>query len=281
MTAVLGGLGAAATFTVTALLVSRATTFVPGVSLAAVALSLGLLLVLPFVIGAGIPDGLDAESGRWLVISGVANATAFACSYTSLGLGQVGAVAPIMSTEGAFAALFAILAGEEISGPVGVSLVVIAVGVSLAATGSRRHAVDRSRARTAVALALVAAVLFGMALYAVGRASTELPIAWVLMPTRVFGAIFIALPLWLRGDLSMPVRALPYAAAIAVLEASGWAFYAIGARESLAVTAVLCSQFAAFAAVAAAILFHERLSRMQVAGLVTTAIGVAALSVLQ
>jgi drug/metabolite transporter (DMT)-like permease len=47
------------------------------------------------------------------------------------------------------------------------------------------------------------------------------------------------------------------------------------------VAAVLASQFAALAVIAAFLLFGERLTRTQVAGVVAIAIGVAALSALR
>ena len=54
-----------------------------------------------------------------------------------------------------------------------------------------------------------------------------------------------------------------------------------GARHNIAVAAVLSSQFAALAAVAAYFLFRERLSRVQLVGVVTIVAGVAVLTALQ
>jgi multidrug transporter EmrE-like cation transporter len=55
----------------------------------------------------------------------------------------------------------------------------------------------------------------------------------------------------------------------------------LGSRHSIAVSAVLASQFAALAAVTAFVLFHERLTRVQLAGIAVIAVGVAVLSALQ
>ena len=288
MTAILGGLGATLAFTGTSLLIAHTTTIIPGVTIAALAMTIGLVIVLPFAVTGGIPEGLNEGSAGWLVVGGLANVVAFLCVYSALGVGQVGAVAPIVSTEGAFAAICAFIGGEQISTPIAIALAVIAAGVVLVArgkpadpTGERsREAVLPSTAHAAVRLALAGALLFGLSLYAIGRASEELPVAWVLLAPRIFGTLLVTAPLWARGRLTVPRSAWPYVTAIAVLEAIGLAFYAIGARESLAVTAVLASQFAAFATVAAAILFHERLRRSQVAGLVTVAVGVGTLSAL-
>jgi multidrug transporter EmrE-like cation transporter len=53
---------------------------------------------------------------------------------------------------------------------------------------------------------------------------------------------------------------------------------AFGSRESIAITAVMGSQFAAFAAVAAFLLFGERLARVQLVGVVLIVVGVTVLA---
>ena len=63
-----------------------------------------------------------------------------------------------------------------------------------------------------------------------------------------------------------------------VCEVAGFALFAFGARHGIAVAAVLASLFAAIAAVAAHVLFRERLARTQVAGVVLIVVAVAALS---
>jgi drug/metabolite transporter (DMT)-like permease len=280
MTAVLAGLGAALAFTCTALLISRATTMIPALSVAAGAMVVGLVLVLPLVLWVGIPPGLSATSAQWLLLAGVANVVGFLFAYSALGIGKVGAITPIVSTEGAFAAIFAIIGGEHLSLAVALTLAVVAAGVILAATSSQSASATHAGSRRAIALALGAAPSFGLALYAVGRASADLPIVWVLLPARLMGTAFVALPLALRSRLIITRRAAPYVVGIAFFELLGLALYSDGSRDSLAVTAVLCAQFAAFATLAAAVLFHERLGRTQIAGLATIVAGVTALSAL-
>ena len=279
MTAILGGLGATLAFTGTSVLISHTTNLVPGVTIAALALTIGLVIVLPFAVASGVPDDLEGGALGWLVLGGVANVAAFLCTYSALGLGQVGTVAPIVSTEGAFVAIFAFIGGEQVSTPIAISLAVIAGGVVLVARSAPGSSEGGHTGR-AIRLALGGAFLFGLSLYSIGRASNELPISWVLLGPRVFGTLLITAPLWLRTSPRVPRKAWLYITAIAVLEAVGLASYAIGTRDSIAVTAVLASQFAAFAAVAAAFLFHERLRRSQIAGLVTIAVGVGVLSAL-
>ena len=61
---------------------------------------------------------------------------------------------------------------------------------------------------------------------------------------------------------------------------SGWEF-AWGAQDSIGITSVLGSQFAAFSAVGAYFFFGERLRRIQVVGVAAILVGVGLLAVLR
>ena len=73
----------------------------------------------------------------------------------------------------------------------------------------------------------------------------------------------------------MTREALPLVLVAGVFEVVGFALFAFGARHGIAVSAVLSSQFAAIAAIAAYVLFRERLSPVQLAGVGVIVIGVA------
>jgi drug/metabolite transporter (DMT)-like permease len=83
------------------------------------------------------------------------------------------------------------------------------------------------------------------------------------------------LPLALTGRLRLTRAAAPLVVTGGVCEVLGFASFALGARDGLAVAAVLASQFAALAGLAAFLLFCERLSRMQLSGVAIVAVGVA------
>ena len=130
----------------------------------------------------------------------------------------------------------------------------------------------------ATLLAVGAAVAVGFSLYAVGRVSISLPVAWALIPSRIVGVVAVSLPLLLRSELRITREALPLVLVSGVCEVAGFACFALGARHGIAVAAVLASLFAAIAAVAAYVLFRERLARAQVAGVALIVVAVAALS---
>jgi drug/metabolite transporter (DMT)-like permease len=97
----------------------------------------------------------------------------------------------------------------------------------------------------------------------------------------VVGVTVVAVPLLCTGRLRVTRAAAPYLVVGGVCEVLGLASFTVGARHGLAVSAVLASQFGAIAAVAGFVAFRERLGRVQVAGIVAIAAGVALLTALQ
>lgn len=280
MTAVLGGLGAAICFAVATLCSSRTSRMIgPGSVLAWVAL-VGLAVVGPFVLLGGVPGALDAKAVGWLALSGIGNAAGLLFAYTGLRSGKVGVVAPIVSTEGAVAALIALAAGERITLPIAVTLVLIAAGVLLAALAADA-AIGAGGTRRPAVFAAGAAVSFGVSLYATARVGRELPIAWAVLPGRLIGVALVALPLAASSRLRLSRGAAPLVLLAGACEVGGFASFTVGARDAIAVSAVLASLFAAFATIAAYFLFRERLVRDQRIGVAGIVLGVALLSVLR
>ena len=284
--AILGGLGAAVAWAVTLLCTSRATRMIGSGSVLAWVMLTGFCIVVPWGAVVGVPDDLDRGSAAWLLIAGLGNILGLFLVYTALREGKVGIVGPIVSTEGAIAAVLAVLAGESLAVGSAAMLVLIAVGIALAATTADSDdvaevttAVERHRSVTVVAL--LAACSFGTSIYATARASAELPIAWAVAPPRILGVLFVFLPLAATSRLRLTRPALPLVVTAGIAEVVGFALFAVGSRHGVAVAAVLASQFAAIAAVAAYFLFRERLTRVQVAGVATVVIGVAVLTALQ
>ncbi len=282
MISVAGGIGAALAFSATTLCYVRLSRMIgPYVVLAWVML-VGLAITIPLVAVAGVPRGLDAVEVGWLALAGFGNVGGLVLTYMALRSGKVALVAPITSTEGAIAALISIAAGEKLAAASALTLAVIVTGILLASTGhTTPNEEPRADGLNTVVLAILAAVAFGASLYAVGRVGRDLPLAWALLPARAVGVGAVALPLALTSRLHLPRPALPFALAGGTCEVIGITAYTVGARHGIAVSAVLASQFGAIAALAGFFLFRERLTRLQVLGVVAIAVGVTVLSVLQ
>ena len=237
-------------------------------------------MTLPWAAAQGNPH-VDAASTGWLVLAGAGNCVGLLLVYSAVRIGKVGVVAPIVSTEGAIAAVIAIAAGEMLAGGTALALAVVVAGTILAGATGEPSIPGATRGRKAALLAGVAALSFGSSLYATGQVGTELPLGWAVLPPRIFGVLVIALPLAIAGRLTLTRRAAPYVVASGLAEVAGFASYALGARHGIAVSAVLASQFGAVAAVAAYVVFGERLARPQAVGVAAIAAGVAVLTALQ
>jgi len=278
MVAVLGGLGAAACWATATLCASRSTRLIGAWSVLAWVMLVGFVVTAPLVLAAGVPDALGAHELGWVALSGAGNVGGLLFAYKALRVGKVSIVAPITSTEGAIAAVLAIVAGETLGAGAGLMLIVIAVGVVLASMGPGGGSGDPLRATL---FAAAAALCFGVSLFATARASAALPLIWAVFPARLLGIVVVALPLAATRRLRITREALPLVVASGLCEVAGFASYALGSRHGIAVAAVLASQFAALAAIAAYFLFHERLTRLQLAGIAAIALGVAVLTAVQ
>lgn len=289
MIALVCGLVTAALWATTLLGSSRSTRLIGAWSTLAWVMIVGLTVAVPLLVMTGAPVSFSDYELVHLVAAGLANSGGLLLVYTALRRGKVALVGPIVSTEGAIGATLAIIAGDPVTAAAAGLLAIIAFGVVLAAMERPGDApADAGPPRAAggstavtVAFALGGALLFGVNLYATSRIASQLPIAWVILPARLAGVLGVSLPLILTRRLRITRAAVPLVILVGLAEVAGMATFAIGARESAAVTSVIASQFAGIAALVAFLLFGERLSRVQVAGVVIIAIGVGSLAALQ
>jgi drug/metabolite transporter (DMT)-like permease len=274
--AIAGGLGAAFAWALATLCSARASRTIGAVPTLAWVMLVGLVPAVAVVLVAGGHAPQGSEIG-WLALSGLGNVAGLGLVYAAMRRGQVGVVAPISSTEGAVAAAIAIVLGEHVSPGMGAALALAVAGVVLVAAAY--GTAGRTRP-SAVAFACCAAAAFGASIYATGRVSQDLSVAWAMLPARAVGVAFVTLPLLALRRLSGPGPATRLVVVTGLAEILGFALYAVGARHDIAVAAVLASQFAALAVIGSVVLYRERLTRWQTVGIVLIAIAVAVLSAL-
>lgn len=290
--AIVGGLGAAVSWAVATLCSSRSSRMIGASSVLAWVMIVGFTVgVVPAILEAPTAASLDPGTVAGLVVVGLSHTTGLLLAYLALTVGRVSIVAPITSTEGAISAIIAVALGDPMSLPLAIVLAVITTGIILAAiersadpppespAGRRTH--DPAMNRRAVLLAISAAAAFSIGLVVSARLGATVPLSWIVVASRGVGVVVIALPLILRGRLRLSRRALPLVIVSGVLEAAGQVLFVVAAQDGVAVAAVLGSQFAAIAVVVAFFLFGERLTKVQAAGIVTIATGVATLSLLR
>jgi drug/metabolite transporter (DMT)-like permease len=307
--AIIGGLGAAIMWAAATLASSRSSRMIGSRVVLAWIMIVGTIVGLPLALASGVPTDVEPDVWLLLLIAGASYSGGLYAAYRALTIGKVSIVAPIVATEGALAAVLAILLGDALAlGSIAV-LFVIATGVVLSsmeparpdvpagdieltadaldgpapAAGSYAASAEPAHTdtRQAVLLSLVAALIFAVGIVSSGTAASMIAPIWVSLSSRIVGLVLVALPLILQRRLTLTRAVLPLVLLSGTAEIVGSTLSAWGATDSIAIVAVLGSQFAAIAAVAAYFLFGERLSRLQTAGVVTIVIGVTILALLQ
>ncbi|MFM7146730.1 MAG: EamA family transporter [Actinomycetales bacterium] len=289
MISILFGLATATFFSVSSLAASRAVRTISSPATVAWAMTFGGLLLLPWIVISGPAPQVNVVDLVWWCAAGAGNIIGLLLAYVAFRHGKVGLITAIVSTEGAIAAVIAVAFGESLLPIAGLILLVIMVGIVLAALAPDPAPIALERPAVAVGLGVLASAAFGVSLFAFGHLSDAMPLPWLLMSTRVIGVVVIALPMlvWYlarssrfeRSDATARFRkALPYVLTISVSEVVGFVCFTLGTREAIAVTSVLASMYAPLTAVAAYLLFKERLGRWQIVGVAVVITGVIGLS---
>jgi drug/metabolite transporter (DMT)-like permease len=281
MIAVIAGLTAALAWALATLAAARASRSLGPWSTTAWVVLVGLLVVLPLLAVEAPVGPVVTEDIALLTVAGVGYVIGMLLNYAALTGGKVPVTAPIVSTEGAIAATLAVLTGEAATPLLAALLGLIALGIFVVALqpGGGVDALSGDGARY-VGFAFAAAMIFGVGLYASGRASEAVPGSWVVAAGRIAGVLCLTLPLALGRRLQLQRDVLPFIVFAGVAEVVGVYAYAWGARESIAITAVLSSQFAVMAALMAHAL-GERITGRQWLGVAAVTVGVVAITLIR
>ena len=268
MTAVLAGLGAAAAWATTTVLVAKGARSMPLMNFAyGFVLYQAILLAVPALIwlaGSSVHVG-DLIGG---ILAGGFQAVGMVTLSLAFQRGNVGLVAPILSLEGVFAAVFALIDGATLATLGAIGIVVATVG---ALALGLIHMTGRNGA--AVAISLGAAACFGSVLWLVGRSSLDpVVVVWIFNATA---AVVLRTTLLIRGRRTVHMVERPALALAALLNSFGFIAFSIGAQDSLPVTAVIAAQSAVASAIAGLLFLDERLTKAELAGIGVLVVGVS------
>jgi drug/metabolite transporter (DMT)-like permease len=235
------------------------------------------LLALLFV-----PGVLSGDAVVVGIASGVVGAIGMGLLYAALSRGQMGIVSPITAVlSGAIPVVVGVLLGETLSTLAFAGIVTAGLAVILVSRESGPH---KKTPTHAIVLAVASGMAIGGYLSILGTAPEDSGI-WVATVGRWFSSVLVigalvATVLRTRGSSS---AAFPWGLALAAgaLDALANAVFQLAAQRGLlAIVAVIGSLYPAATVVLARYLLHERLSRIQVVGvlLALSAAGVLALS---
>jgi uncharacterized membrane protein len=247
---------------------------VPVIVVLALVEGVGLLAVLVVIAVTGEPlPGTRAI--LFAVGAGTAGAVALGCFYRALAIGTMSIVAPISSTGVALPVIVGVATGDRPSAVVSVGLAVAIVGVLLASREQHEDAEAAAAGRTAVWLALAAALGFG-SYFVFSDVAADSSVPWLLVFSRVLIVpVLIAIALVRRAPA--PARSSLLVLAIAgLLDVSATGLYGLAnTKGALSVVSVVGALYPVATVLLARVLLGERIRRVQQVGVAAAMVGVA------
>jgi drug/metabolite transporter (DMT)-like permease len=243
-------------------------------------LAIGIVATFPIVAATGAPH-LTARGVGIAIAAGAVTVPAYLTAFTAFQTCPVSVVTPILSCEGAAAAVIAVIFGERLDAALAFSLALAVLGVVLVGmSGGERHS---AHAR-GVAFVCLAAVIWGVVLALGAPVARELGVWWGFLLVRIFALLFallIALGTGRGPALRPALRSEPWRIAVWGLSdaAAYLCFYLAAHRGPVAVASVLAAQFALFGALSGVLFLGERLRARQWLGVAIVLVAVSAISI--
>jgi drug/metabolite transporter (DMT)-like permease len=247
--------------------------------------AIGLVLLIPVMVATAseLPSNHYVVMG---VLAGAFNAAALAAFYRGLAGGTMGIVAPIAATDAVIPVGYGLITGERPTPITMIGIALALIGVVMASRPSKTHEEEpdesdrkRDSAAKGVALALVAAVCFGMFTICLADASHGGTL-WAVTFSRLMSLYLlscIAVIVWpelsvKRGD------AVPLIA-IGGLDVTANALFALALSAGLlSVVGVLGSFYPVVTIILAGIVLREKLGPTQRLGAASALAGAAAMA---
>ena len=242
-------------------------------------LIMGMALAVPLALLSGAPGPIDARTGLWLLLVAATMVSGMGFVYLGVQRGSISVVAPISALYGGVSALIAILGGEPLTALAIGSLAVAVIGGAFAASGSSSDPRGANLQQGAAAgFAALAALVWGVQLWASSQIQAELGPSWLVLLARSVGLVIIVAPVLAQRRLSIPRRALPYAIAAGCGEVAGFTLYLLSSTYGVAQASVLTGQYGTVAALIGLTVLGERLRGIQYVGLAMIIVAVVGLT---
>ena len=264
----LAGLGCRRLALLTVLLVSQA---------------IGLALLIPVMVASAepMPAGHFVLMG---VVAGAFNAGALAAFYRGLAGGTMSIVAPIAATDAVIPVAYGLVTGERPATLTMFGIALALIGVVLASRPVDHHEDEprtkRDSPAKGVALALAAAVCFGVFTIALAEASKGGTL-WAVTFSRLMSLSLLSLTaVVLRPDLSVQREDAMPLVAIGGLDVGANALFAVALSAGLlSVVGVLGSFYPVVTILLAGVVLRERLGPLQRVGAASALAGAAVMAI--
>jgi drug/metabolite transporter (DMT)-like permease len=229
----------------------------------------------------GLGQRPEWTSVAWGMGAGVFGGSALLCFYRGLAVGAMSIVAPIAACGAVVPVAVALLRGEPPALLAFLGVVVAILGIVLVSLPSGATPHPSGRPGLVLALALGAALGFGMFFVAVDQGAAEggAPL-WVVAGTRLGSLPLLTLLVLLsRRPFPWPGPRLVGLVPIGLLDTSANGFFAFATTlGNLGVVSVLSSLYPVATLLLARVVLGERLARTQTTGVCLALTGVALMS---
>ena len=237
-----------------------------------------LILALPFFLS----DPFSASAVAWGMGAGVAGSAGVTLLFRGLSIGRMSVVAPVTGTVAAgLPVVVGLISGERPSAVALAGVVVALLAVVLVSSGD--HGADEPAheklAASGLPEAIGAGTCFGLFFVLLDKAGDASGL-WPLVGARFSSLTVMGLALLVtRTALRPPSGTLPMIAAAGALDVAANLFYLLATRHGLlSLVAVLTSMYPATTVVLARFVLNERLTRLQLGGLLLAGAGIAAIA---
>jgi uncharacterized membrane protein len=237
--------------------------------------AVGAAAVAAWVLVAGEPF-LGSSAALAAVAAGLCGLLGLGGLYRGMAIGAMGVVAPISAIAAAIPFTVGILRGERPSSLQIVGALVALLGLALV---SRPEGEVGARIASGVGLALVAALGFGFYFVFLDIAADD-SASWAVLVARLTSSIVaLVATLAVGASLAMSRRVLIAVLAVGACDVGANVLFALASTRGLvSVVSVLTSLYPAVTVALAALLLHERLGRVQLAGAAAVLTGAALLA---
>ena len=237
--------------------------------------AVGAAAVAVWVLVAGEPF-LGSRAALAAVAAGLCGLLGLGGLYRGMAIGAMGVVAPISAVAAAIPFTVGIVRGERPSSLQVVGALVALLGLALV---SRPEGEVGARVASGVGLALVAALGFGFYFVFLDIAADDSP-SWAVLVARLTSStVALVATLAVGVSLAMSRRVLIAVLAVGVCDVGANVLFALASTRGLvSVVSVLTSLYPAVTVALAALLLHERLGRVQLAGAAAVLAGAALLA---
>ncbi|MCC6348802.1 MAG: DMT family transporter [Candidatus Eisenbacteria bacterium] len=250
----------------------------PVLAVTAASQAIGLLALLAAALAAG--GALRPEAGGWAVAAGVSGSVGVLLLYRALAVGTVSTVAPVISMIAIFLPVaFGLLAGER-PGPAALTGIALGVlAVALIGAGERGGGTRAFPTPAALATAVASGLFVGGFLVCIGRIPAGSGL-WPLALARAVGTVALSLALLARrGEARVPRGLWPAIAGCGAFDVTANLLYWLAARHGpRSLMATLVSLAPASTVVLARLVMHERLAKLQQAGVALALVAIALLA---